>query len=89
MDASRRNSQSTDRNPQLDELIGHFARVVKVLAMLAAKEQNQEGKIAFLSGLGYTPTEIAELLGTTRNTVSVARSVMKKNRTSKSPAKNK
>lgn len=51
MEAARRNNQSSDRNPQLDDLIGHFARLVKVSAMLAVKDQNQEGKIAFLSRL--------------------------------------
>ena len=42
----------------------------------------QRERIAFLSKAGLGPTAIAEILGTTRNTVSVALAKMKKGATS-------
>jgi DNA-binding CsgD family transcriptional regulator len=46
----------------------------------------QRERIAFLSKAGLGPTAIAEILGTTRNTVSVALAKMKKGGTSNAEA---
>ena len=45
---------------------------------MVEKLATQRERIAFLSKAGLGPTTIAEILGTTRNTVSVALAKMKK-----------
>lgn len=46
-------------------------RVTRLLALLVVKGESQAEKIKTLSGAGFTNTEIAELLGTTANSVNV------------------
>lgn len=47
-------------------------------AALVTRYQTQREKIEFLGRAGLTPKAIADILGTTSNTVSVALSKMKK-----------
>lgn len=46
-------------------------RITKLLALLAAKGESQANQILMLNAIGFTASEIASLLGTTPNTVSV------------------
>lgn len=60
-----------------DELIAPhashgIARATNVLALMLVKDMKQVDAIDMLSRAGYKPMEIAGLLGTSSNTVSVA-----------------
>jgi len=66
---------------ETQELLGESKRTNRLLALLLAKGVQQNEAIAMLGTAGFKPRVIAELLGTTRNTVSVALSVQKKRRT--------
>jgi DNA-binding CsgD family transcriptional regulator len=46
--------------------------MLKLLAQSSLPEASQKEKIAFLSSMDLKPKEIAEILGTTSNTVNVA-----------------
>ena len=54
------------------ELAEKLDRVLRLLAILAVKDQSQTEQIATLSRLGFPPRDIADVLGTTANTVRVA-----------------
>ena len=47
-------------------------RVLQLLGMVAVKGLSQTDQIATLSRVGFSPKEIASVLGTTANTVRVA-----------------
>jgi hypothetical protein len=47
-------------------------QALKLLAMLAVKGLSQTDQIATLNRIGFSPKAIAEVLGTTSNTVRVA-----------------
>lgn len=46
-------------------------RLVSLLGLLLVQERKQTEQIGLLGRAGFKPAEIAALLGTTRNTVSV------------------
>ena len=46
-------------------------RLTDIAALLLVKGEGQEEKIETLAAVGYTPAEIAALIGSTPNTVSV------------------
>ena len=54
------------------EILKELQRITKLLVLTATKGQTQREQIAVLSKLGYQPKEVAEILGTTPGTVSVA-----------------
>jgi DNA-binding NarL/FixJ family response regulator len=54
------------------ELSQKLDRVLRLLAIMAVKSMPQVAQIATLSRAGFSPKEIAEILGTTANTVRVA-----------------
>lgn len=56
------------------------SRLTNLLALLLVQERKQPDQIVLLSRAGYRPTEIAALIGTTPNTVSVQLSNMKRTR---------
>lgn len=64
------------------------SKLVKLLALYLIQGQQQSDQIDLLSRAGFKPAEIADLLGTTPNTVSVAlstqRAARKKKRVKKS-----
>ena len=64
-------------------------RIANLLGLLVTHGKPQVEQIAVLSGAGYSSAEIAQLVGTTRNTVSVALSQMKAARKQKKPKKAK
>lgn len=66
--ASRKNTDATQQGEDVDQL----ARIANLIALLLIKGENQADKVMTLSAAGYTPGEIASMLGTTPNAVSVA-----------------
>lgn len=63
---------------QFSELTARMDAIIKILALTLPKELTQSGKILLLSDAGFPPKEIASILGTTANTVSVTLSKMKR-----------
>jgi DNA-directed RNA polymerase specialized sigma24 family protein len=64
---------------QFKEISGKLDIAVRLLALNLVKDLKvQKDKIITLSSFGFGPSEIAKLLGTTPNTVSVALSDLKK-----------
>lgn len=62
-----------------DELSAKMDILIRLqAAALVSDFDTQKEKIAFLSGAGLEAKEIATILGTSRNTVSVALSSLKK-----------
>jgi DNA-binding CsgD family transcriptional regulator len=63
---------------QLRELTARMDAILKILALTLPKELRQSDKIVLLSDAGFQPKEIAGILGTTANTVSVTLSKIKR-----------
>lgn len=57
---------------------GSLGRLTDLVALLLVKGESQPEKIRCLDAVGYTPAEIASLLGTTPNAVSIALHRLKK-----------
>jgi CRP-like cAMP-binding protein len=72
-----------------DGLTTFESRLVNLLALLLTQERTQAEQIDLLNRAGFRPAEIASLLGTTSNTVSVALSVRKHAKTRKKAKKRK
>lgn len=71
-------AEESDERP--DGLTAFESKLVNLLALLLVQERKQPEQIALLSRAGFRPAEIAALLGTTRNTVSVQLSTQKRER---------
>lgn len=56
---------------QFDDVLSELRRIVRLMTLSITKELSQREQIALLSTAGFQPKEIAELIGTTPNTVSV------------------
>src|SRR5256885_12561451 len=54
-----------------DSLTVFESKLLKVLALHLVQERQQSDQIDLLSRAGFKPTEIADLVGTTANTVNV------------------
>lgn len=65
---------------QPDGLTAFESKLVNLLALLLVQERKQPEQIALLNRAGFRSSEIAALLGTTRNTVSVQLSIQKRER---------
>jgi hypothetical protein len=65
---------------RLDGLTAFESKLVNLLALLLVQERKQPEQISLLNQAGFRPAEIAALLGTTRNTVSVQLSIQKRER---------
>ena len=63
---------------QPDGLTAFESKLVNLLALLLVQERKQPEQIALLNRAGFRSAEIAALLGTTRNTVSVQISIQKR-----------
>ena len=61
-----------------EELLLEFRKLNKLLILLFTKDLSQKAKIEFLDNSGYSPKDIADLVGTTSNTVSVTLNKLKK-----------
>jgi hypothetical protein len=55
-----------------EDLVARLDVLIRLTALSICGDQTQRAKIALLGSAGMQPKEIAELLGTTPNTVSVA-----------------
>ncbi len=66
---------------QQNGLTAFESKLVNLLALLLVQERKQPEQITLLNRAGFRPSEIAVLLDTTRNTVSVQISVQKRERT--------
>lgn len=53
------------------EILERLNQIFKMLAIVATGDLRQRDRIALLSKVGLSPKEIAELLGTSSNTVRV------------------
>lgn len=56
---------------QFDDVLGELRKISRLLTLLVTTDMSQKQKIEVLSSAGLQPKEIAELIGTTPNTVSV------------------
>lgn len=59
-------------------------KLLRVVTAGVTKGMKQGDQIALLERIGFSPTEIADLLGTTRNTVNVALSNLRKGKQKRS-----
>ena len=69
--AVRRKSESFSAAEATNINASQFERITRLLALLVVKGESQTEKIKVLAGAGFTNSEIAEMLGTTANTVNV------------------
>jgi DNA-binding NarL/FixJ family response regulator len=60
------------------EILVQLRRITKLLVIIATKDKKQKDQIAILSRTGFQPKDIADLLGTTPNNVSVTLSDIRK-----------
>jgi hypothetical protein len=67
---AKRKQKGGDTAP-VDDQTRPLDRIAKLLAILAVKGENQTDKIVTLAAVGFTHTEVSQLLGTTPNTVAV------------------
>jgi DNA-binding CsgD family transcriptional regulator len=63
---------------QFDEVLAELRKISRLLTLLLTRDLSQRDKIALLSTAGFQPKEIAELIGTTPNTVSVTLSTIRR-----------
>jgi len=61
-----------------EDVVVQLRRIARLLTLLLTKDMTQKGKIELLSSAGLQPKEIAELIGTTPNTVSVTLSTIRR-----------
>lgn len=73
-------SVAEEPQDQPNGLTAFESRLVNLLALLLVEGRKQPEQIALLNRAGFRPAEIAALLGTTRNTVSVQLSIQKRER---------
>jgi len=60
-------------NAEWDEVARELRRISRILAVIAIRnEESQREQIKLLGDMGFLPSEIARMVGTTPNTVSVA-----------------
>jgi DNA-binding transcriptional MerR regulator len=60
------------------ELVIELQQIKRLMVILCTKDLAQKEQIRLLSRAGFQPKEIAELIGTTSNTVSVVLNSLKK-----------
>lgn len=75
-------SAADEADDRVESLTTFESRLVNLLALLLVQERKQPEQISLLSRAGFRPIEIAALLGTTRNTVSVQLSIQKREKQS-------
>lgn len=61
-----------------DEVTERLDQLIRLVALGLCADKSQKDQIAFLSKAGIQPKAIAEILGTTPNTVSVSLSAIRK-----------
>jgi DNA-binding CsgD family transcriptional regulator len=72
--------------PTTDSLIlDKIDQILHILAVIATKDMKQREQIALLNRAGLQPKNIAELLGTSSNTVRVELVALRKSKDKKTP----
>lgn len=61
-----------------DEILNEIKKLNKLLVLILMKDFKKNEKILFLNSSGFPPKEIAEILGTTSNSISVTLNRLKK-----------
>ena len=61
-------------------LTEQLSRIVRLMTILVTRDLPQKEQIVLLDSAGFQPKEIAQLIGTTPNTVSVTLSAMRRAR---------
>jgi DNA-binding NarL/FixJ family response regulator len=61
-----------------NEILEELRHITKILALIATKDQPQKDQIQTLANIGFQPKDIAEMLGTTANTVRVTLTAIRK-----------
>ena len=70
--AGRKRTPKTEGEPEPEPQASVISRrLVNLLALIAVKGEKQADQILILASAGFTPAEIATLLRTTANNVSV------------------
>ena len=64
-------------DPESNLILTELRKISKLLVLNLNQDRSQNELIAAMSKIGFQPKEIAELLGTTSNTVSVAKAKAK------------
>ena len=67
-------------------ILSKLDTLLRVQTLVATRGMKQGEQIALLSRAGFQPKDIAELIGTTSNTVNVALSNMRRGKTKKGKA---
>jgi DNA-directed RNA polymerase specialized sigma24 family protein len=63
---------------QFNEITSRLDKLIRIVALSSTQGLTQTEKILLLNQAGFTPTEIAEIIGTTSNVVNVRLSEMRK-----------
>ena len=71
------------------DILNELRRITKILALIASQNKTQKEQIDVLSNAGMQPKEIADILGTTPNTVRVTLAKTRKYSKQKRPKANK
>jgi hypothetical protein len=66
-----------------EDVVARLDTLIRLTAISVCGDQTQRAKIALLDSAGIPPKTIAELLGTTAHTVSVALTGIRQERTSR------
>ena len=61
-----------------DPVVERLDRIFRLLVLVATQEKSQRERVELLSLVGLRPSEIADILGTTPNTVNVALHMIRK-----------
>lgn len=71
MAQKRRVAAARNEGLESPNVAQQLERITKLLALLATKGESQVNQILMLKAIGFSTSEIAGLLGTTPNTISV------------------
>ncbi len=66
------------KNTSVDPVEAKLDEVARLLAILVARDRSLQDAVAELAGVGFGPTRVAELLGTTPGYAKVAADRAKK-----------
>ena len=61
-----------------EEVIDELRKITRLLTPLVIKDKTQREQVVLLDSVGLPPRDIAELIGTTSNTVSVTLSTLRR-----------